>query len=373
MAAHSSPQPVQTASRRFRIITRKGLRRIGLLFLLIAAFLVYGYFTMVRMPGRSFEGGLDPPTAREQALAETLKKHVYILADATGGVVRVGNRSTFWPRRFAEAALYIDTQLEGYGFAERHEYFCERGAPVPNFEVIVPGTSRPSEIIVVGAHYDSFQGSPGADDNASGVAACLVYAQHFINHPQQRTLRFLFFVNEEPPAFQTPDMGSWVYAKACKARGDNVVAMISVESIGYYSDEPGSQKYPAPFSSLYPDTGNFIAFIGNYSSRALVKQSLAHFRATTRFPSQGAALPSVVPGVGWSDHWSFWQEGYPAFMVTDTAVFRHPDYHQAQETADKLDYDRMARVVAGLGRVIEHLANPDGAEPDPSTPAHAGN
>lgn len=357
-ALDAPSQQAKFLKRRVRLVTRSALKRLAVLMLLIAALLLYGYLSMIRMPGESFAGPLDPLTPAEAALSAKLKDHVYVLADATGGVQRVGNRSTFWPKRFAESALYIDTQLESYGYASRNEYFCARGAPVPNIEVVIPGTTHPNEIIVVGAHYDCYQGTPGADDNASGVAACLVYAEHFASRPQARTLKIVFFVNEEPPAFQTPDMGSWVYAKACKARGDNIVTMISLESIGYYSDKPGSQRYPQPMSSFYPDTGDFIGFIGNYSSRAVVKDALAHFRKNTRFPSQGASPPALIPGVGWSDHWAFWQEGYRAFMITDTAVFRHPDYHQAQETADKLDYDRMARVVQGVQEVIVHLADP---------------
>src|SRR5262249_21271394 len=161
---------------------------------------------------------------------------------------------------------------------------------------------------------------------------------------------------EEPPYFQTPAMGSAVYARRCRERGEKVVAMLGLETIGYYTDRPGSQRYPFPFGLFYPKTGDFVAFVGNTGSRALVHRAVAAFRAGAPFPSEGAAAPAALQGVGWSDHWSFWQEGYPAVMVTDTAPFRNPDYHTPRDVPDRLAYAPMARVVAGLVRVVEALA-----------------
>ena len=340
---------------RVRLITRAGLRRLGILFVLLAGAATYGLFAMIHMPGRSHSGSLPPLTESQSELAAELKRSVEILSDAPGGVGRAGNRSTFHPKRFAEAAAWIHDQLTLAGFQQINETFVERGSPVPNLEVVVPGTGHPSDILVVGAHFDCFQGTPGADDNASGVAACLHLARVFRTRPQPCTLRFCFFVNEEPPAFWTPDMGSWVYAKKCRARNDNIVGMISLESIGYYSDKPGSQQYPFPMNLLYPDRGDFIAFVSNFSSRSLNKRAIASFRAHAAFPSEGGSPPGWLPGVGWSDHWSFWQEGYPAIMVTCTATFRNPRYHTPLDTSDLLDYPRTARVVEGLEHVIEDL------------------
>lgn len=356
--AASGSTSAKTARRRgFRILTRSALKRLAGLFAIIVVLLVYGYWSMIVMPGRSHAGPLPPATPGQQALAENLRAWVTVLADATGGVGRVGNRSTFYPKRFAASAAWIHGQLSSFGYATIREYPVQRGAPVPNFEVEIPGTSSSQEIVIVGAHYDAFQGTPGADDNASGVAACLYLARTFQNQPQRRTLRILFFVNEEPPAFWTEDMGSWVYAKACRARNDNIVAMISVESIGYYSDLPGSQKLLPPMNLLYPTTGNYIAFVSNWSSRALNKRALRIFRETTAFPSEGGSPPGFMPGVGWSDHWSFWQEGYSAMMITDTATFRNPWYHTPLDKPDTLDYDRMSRVVEGIERVVRDLSS----------------
>ncbi len=233
------------------------------------------------------------------------------------------------------------------------------GAEVVNIEAVLKGTSRAGEVVVVGAHYDSFYGLNGADDNGSGVAGVIALARRLACCPQPRTIRFVLFVNEEPPAFWTPDMGSWVYAKGCRAAGDTIVGMLSLESIGCYSDQPGSQHYPPPLGAFFPDTGDFIAFVGNTSSRSLVHECIGTFRGTTPFPSEGAALPGLLPGVGWSDHWSFWKEGYPALMVTATAPYRNERYHTPADRPDTLDYERTARVVEGLEKVVRELAGGD--------------
>ena len=196
----------------------------------------------------------------------------------------------------------------------------------------------------------------GANDNASGVAVLLALARALSPEKAARTLRFVAFANEEPPHFQNESMGSWAYALSCQQRGDDIVAMISLETMGYYSDEEDSQSYPFPMSAAYPSTGSFIGFVGNVASRHLVRRVVGSFREHAAFPSEGAALPSWIPGVGWSDHWSFWQAGYRAIMVTDTAPFRYPHYHTEQDTPDKLDYERLARVTLGLEKVIRELA-----------------
>ena len=171
-------------------------------------------------------------------------------------------------------------------------------------------------------------------------------------------MRFVAFVNEEPPFFQTNEMGSLVYAKSCRERGDKIVAMLSLETMGCFSSEHESQKYPFPMGLFHPSRGNFIGFVGNIASTGLVRRCVRVFRAHASFPSEGGALPGALPGIGWSDHWSFWQAGYPALMVTDTGPFRYAHYHTAADSPDKVDYDRLSRVVGGLDQVISDLANP---------------
>jgi hypothetical protein len=151
-------------------------------------------------------------------------------------------------------------------------------------------------------------------------------------------------------------MGSVVYARRCRQRNEKIVAMLTPETIGCYADEDGSQKYPGLLGMFYPKVGNFIAFVGESSATALVERCVESFRRHTKFPSEGGAAPESIEGVGWSDHWSFSRQNFPALMITDTAPFRYPHYHTAQDTPDKIDYDRTARVVAGIARVVRELA-----------------
>lgn len=306
---------------------------------------------MVHMPGPAFEGALPEATEPERALAAALRAHVEHLART------IGERNTSRPEGLALARDYVSEQLAAAGLAVRSQGFDADGMRVENLIAEVKGGARADEIVVVGAHYDSAEGCPAANDNGSGVAALLALARAFAHEPQERTLRFVAFVNEEPPHFQTETMGSLVYAKSCRASGDRVTAMLSLETMGYFDDQDGSQEYPFPFGLFYPSTGNFIAFVGSFGSRAQVARATQVFRETTRFPAEGAALPGSVPGIGWSDHWAFWQAGYPGVMVTDTAPFRYPHYHRATDTPDRVDSVRLARVVGGVREVIRDLAH----------------
>lgn len=308
-----------------------------------------GWLAMIWMPDVSYRGPLPPLTVDEVALQEALRRDVETLA------VRIGPRNRFAPGSLARAVAYLEAELGAPGYAVGRQSYAVGGETFHNLEVERAGSGRAGEIVVAGAHYDSPISSPGANDNATGTAAVLALARRFAALTPARTVRFVAFVNEEA-YFQRPEMGSLVYAKAARQRGDRIVAMLSLETIGYYSDEPGSQRYPRPFHLLYPSTGNFVAFVGNVASRALVREAIGAFRRHARFPSEGLAIPNVVPGVGWSDHWAFWEVGYRAAMVTDTALYRYREYHTAEDTADKVDYARLARVVAGLGPVIEALA-----------------
>ena len=209
---------------------------------------------------------------------------------------------------------------------------------------------------MIGAHYDSIAGSPGANDNGSGVAAALELARLTVGRRAHRPLRFVWFVNEEPPFYLGNDMGSRRYVRLIRDRGERVAGMFSLETIGYYSNLRHSQRYPPPLALFYPDTGNFIGFVANLSSRAWLRDALGAFRQHARFPSEGVAAPALIPGIDWSDHRSFWEAGYPALMITDTAPFRYPHYHLPSDTPDKLDYPPLARVVTGLEGTLRELA-----------------
>lgn len=305
---------------------------------------------MIRMPGKNFRGPPEPLTTEQIALRDELAAHVQKLAG------EIGERNELHYAQLNAAVDYIEQSFSTAGFQPKRDSYDLRGRTYHNIETEIRGAHR--EIVLIGAHYDSVLGSPGANDNGSGVAAILALARRFANKPSHCTLRFVAFVNEEPPYFQSTQMGSFVYASRCKARGDQIRAMISVETVGYFSDIAGSQSYPLPgLGGLYPKTGNFIGFVGNVRSRVLLRRAIAQFRQYAKIPSEGAALPSAIPGVAWSDQWSFWKQGYPGIMITDTALFRYPDYHAATDTPDKLDYDSMTRVVEGLRKVIEDLAN----------------
>jgi Zn-dependent M28 family amino/carboxypeptidase len=315
---------------------------IGLVFIAIVLY-------MTAMPGKSFSGALVPLTTEETEIKTNLIRHVSYLA------AEIGERNVIAYEPLQKTAQYIEDNLKKFEYEVKSQEYVVQMRKVRNLIAEIPGRARANEIVVIGAHYDTVYDCPGADDNSSGVAALLELARLLKDSHPARTVRFVAFVNEEPPWFQTDDMGSLVYAEQAHKLKENIVAAISIETIGMYSDAEGSQQYPAGFKSLYPSKGNFIAFIGNLGSRGLVRDAVHSFRASTKFPSEGSAVPAAIPGVGWSDHWSFWQEGYPAIMVTDTAIFRNPNYHQPTDKPDTLDYDRMARVVHGLVSVVRDL------------------
>jgi Zn-dependent M28 family amino/carboxypeptidase len=303
---------------------------------------------MVATPGSSYSGALKPLTAEERVLAENLRRHVTSVASR--------EHNLFHPSELEAAARYIEVTFSGLGYVTAAQRFAVDGKEVRNIEVEVAGGAGAGEVVIVGAHYDSVFGAVGANDNGSGVATVLELARLFVDAKPARTVRFVAFVNEEPPFHRSDQMGSRVYARRSRERGDRIVAMFSLETIGYYSDEPGSQLYPFPLRFFYPSTGNFLAFVANLGSRGLLHEALASFRRNAQFPSEGVAAPAFIPGVDWSDHRSFWQEGYPALMVTDTAPYRYPHYHTMQDTPDKVDYERLARVVTGLHGMLRDLA-----------------
>ncbi len=282
--------------------------------------------------------------------AGILREHVARLAG------HIGERNVFRPGALAAAADYIETTWRSQGYAVTRQWYDVRGVRSANLGVTRPGASRPDEILLLGAHYDTVRGSPGANDNGSGVAALLELSRLFVPAAPAMTVRFVAFVNEEPPFFMTAKQGSRVYAKAARARGDDIRLMVSLETIGCYSAEPGSQHYPPLFRFFYPDRGDFLAFVSNLRSRGVMRRSARIFREKSDFPLEQVATLSVVPGVSWSDHRSFWREGFRAFMITDTAFYRYPYYHSPGDTPDRLSYRELARVTDGLYRTFEHLA-----------------
>lgn len=322
---------------------------LAILAALIGALLYY----CTAMPGESLVGALPALTAEESRVAQELRGHVTQLA------TEIGERRAIEGDSLRRAERYLRAELakltSGTAKLRREPV---KGAPADPANLVLDlSGKRARPLILLGAHYDTAPGgTPGANDNGSGSAAALVLAKLLAPTQRELPIRIVLFANEELPYFKGPTMGSLQHAQGCRARGEELRAMFSLETMGYFSDAPGSQKYPAPLARLYPDRGNFIAFVGNMGSRGLVRESIERFRRHASVPSEGGALPSVLPGVGWSDHWAFWENGYDAVMVTDTAMFRDPTYHSSSDVASNLDYERLARVVIGLQRTVEELA-----------------
>lgn len=319
---------------------------IAVLFGLPIGFLLW----MTSMPGESFAGPLPPLAPALAASAAQLRTDVTAIASAPHNFAH--------PEALERAAQHLESRLRALGYAVQPQPFQAGGRQVRNIEAVIEPARADAETLVVGAHYDSYGDAPGANDNGTGAAAVLALAGQLADLRGRATLRIrlVLFVNEEPPFFRTEQMGSLVYARRLAASGEQVQGMLSLETLGFYSDAPGSQHYPFPFDLLYPDTGNFVAFVGTLSARGFVRRTVGAFRDVAHFPSEGGTAPAFLQGIDWSDHWSFGEVGIAALMVTDTAPFRYPHYHDAADTPDRIDYGRLARVVEGLGQMLRGWA-----------------
>ncbi|MBW2195575.1 MAG: M28 family peptidase [Deltaproteobacteria bacterium] len=249
-------------------------------------------------------------------LEARLTNHVVVLAED------IGPRNVVNPRKLDAACDFIRSFWQDIGYEVSAGSYRVSDIECYNLSVEIHGKSKPDESVIVGAHYDTVSYSPGANDNGSAVAALLELSRLFRGMSIGKTMRFVAFANEEPPYFKTRQMGSLVYAKGCRKRNENITAMVCLETIGYYREAPKTQKYPFPLKWLYPDTGNFIAVVGNLGSKSLVKYFTRSFMEESDFPVECAAAFGFISGIDWSDHWSFWECGYPALMITDTALFR---------------------------------------------------
>jgi len=324
--------------------------RWGIIICLFLAILTY--FTI--MPNQSYDGKLPPLSTVGLTIKKNLNTHVSTLSN------EIGERNLIYYENLNLASKYIEGEFKKYGYSVSTQQYAVDKKSVNNLEAELKGNRYADEIIVIGAHYDSAIGTKGANDNASGVAATLEIARILSTYQPARTIRFVAFVNEEPPHFWRESMGSLVYAKNARNNDENIIAMFSLETIGYYSDEEGSQQYPFPlFNRIYPNRGNFIAFLSDLGSRKLLKKTLKIFREKVSFPSEGLSTPKGFGGANMSDNWSFWQNGYPAIMITDTAFMRYEYYHTSEDTHEKLDYYRMAIITEGFATVIKSISESD--------------
>lgn len=309
--------------------------------LLIVAALLLALIAMTTQPFTRVNATKVPSLS-----ADRLKSHVRMLSE------------TLHPRSVEEltnleaAADYIHAEFTAAGAAVADQWFEDRGEKYRN--VIARFGPADGPLLVIGAHYDSFETTPGADDNASGIAGLIELAGLLGRHPPPRPVELVAFTTEEPPHFRNGSMGSAVHAESLRAAGREVSLMLALEMIGWFSDAPDSQAYPLPGMKLfYPDKGNFIAIIGRFSDWADTRQVKAAMAGSSDLPVYSMNTLTLIPGVDFSDHRNYWAEGYPALMITDTAFYRNPHYHEAGDTYDKLDYRRMAQVVEGVYAVVQ--------------------
>lgn len=289
--------------------------------------------------------GIDP-SFHEPQLRDELERHVRYLAED------VGERNFENSHGLAQTIQYISDYWSRSSYSVQSQTYQAYGMEFTNLWVELPGRSRADEIVVLGAHYDTIVGTPGADDNATAVAGLLALSGRALERDWERTMRFVAFANEEPPFFMSSTMGSLVYAQSCQKRSDRIKAMVCLEMLGYYSEDQGDTL------GVLPSRGNFIGLVGDPASEDVLKKAAQGFRRAVKFPFQAAAPSSIdVPYAAFSDHWSFWQCGYPAFMVTDTGPLRNPHYHLPSDLPDTLDFEQMTRVVVGVEGALDELAN----------------
>ncbi len=277
----------------------------------------------------------------------------YLREVVTALAQEIGVRSHRDLSRLKQTADYIAAQFSSFGYPVSRQAFRFQGNDYENIIAGRPGSRAPEKVLVVGAHYDTVRTTPGADDNASGIAGLLGIARALANAKTPLTVRFVSFALEESPAYRSRNMGSYHYAQSLAEQKERVEGMICLEMIGYFSDRKGSQHYPLPLFKLkYPSTGNFIAMVGNSRSRDFTRRMAADFQNAVDLPAITLNAPPIVIGIDFSDHWSFNKFGYRALMVTDTAFYRNPHYHRPTDLPDTLDYGRMAQVVKGLAAAI---------------------
>ena len=284
------------------------------------------------------------------SVRDRLEAIVRVLADT------IGPRTLRAPVSLNAAADFITRSFESSGHVVTFHSYEVQGVTVRNIIAERRGNELPDRVLIVGAHYDTAEGTPGADDNASGVAVLLELARLHAKTPLRKTVRFVAFTLEEPPFFRSRHMGSRVFARSLKAKEEQVDAMISLEMLGYFSNKEGSQSFPLFWLRwMFPTRGNFITVVSNSASTWLQDTVQDALQANMTLPVETFTGPWWLPGVDLSDHGSFWKEGYPAVMLTDTAFYRNPHYHEATDVPETLDYGAMAELVQGMSGVVVAL------------------
>lgn len=318
-----------------RKLLRAAARVLG-----VVAVIVFAVWLVVAQP--TFSGN-----SRSQATVDPMKLrgHVDTLAHT------FHPRDWHHPDNLDKAAEYIAGHFKAAGAAVEFQDFAVQDKRYRN--VIGRFGVGKGRKVVVGAHYDACGETPGADDNASGVAALIELAYLVGHEPPSSEVELVAYTLEEPPFFRTAMMGSAIHAKSIAPESSSIRGVIVLELVGYFSDEWGSQSYPIPMLRLmYPSRGNFIGVIGPWNQGAWVKTVKAGMQGATDLPVYSIRAPSVVPGVDFSDHLNYWPYGFNALMITDTAFYRNREYHLAGDTPDRLDYGRMAKVAVAVFAAI---------------------
>ncbi len=292
--------------------------------------------------------------------ADYLRQVVTMLAS------EIGVRSFQDLERLEKTATYIADQFTSFGYQVTRQPFVFQGNIYHNIIAELTGNASPEKLFIVGAHYDAVRTTPGADDNASGVAGLLGLARELAGARMERTVRFVAFALEEWPVYRSSNMASYHYAKSLAEKNERVEGMICLEMIGFFCDREGCQHYPFPFMSLtFPKTGNYIAMVGNMRSKAFTRRVAKSFKKATDLPLITLNAPAIMIGIDFSDHWSFGKFGYQALMVTDTAFYRNPHYHGPTDIPETLDYERMGKVVEGLMAAIREWGGKAAGVPGP--------
>ncbi len=282
---------------------------------------------------------------------ETIRRNLYQHAEYLS--VKIGERHLWREDSLEMAREYINSTLESSGYDIWNQTFKCYGREVSN--IIVQHEYGSKEVLIVGAHYDTVPGTPGADDNASAVSVVLELGRLFKKFNPKKSVHFVLFVNEEPPFFGSSNMGSMVYAKYIKEKNIPLSVMISLEMVGYFSEDE-IQDYPIPIMSLfYPKRANYIGVVGNFRSRRYVSIFKKGIRRHSRLITQSLTAPEFFGGINLSDNYSFWRNGYCAIMITDTSFFRNKNYHQDSDTIDTLNFDKMVELVKGIYQTILNM------------------
>ncbi len=276
---------------------------------------------------------------------QLLKSHVIMLSEklpARGGFEERLNPTLEW----------IEQQIKPFGKSTRQSYKVKDES---FHNILLDFGPETEEIIIVGAHYDTAHSLVGADDNASGVAALIELARLLSNNESslKTRIQLAFYTLEEPPYFRTTKMGSFIHASYLKKTQQKIKVMIALDMVGYFSDEKNSQHFPFPLmDKAYSDRGDFIAVVGNLSNIPAVRRVKKDMISATKLPVYSINAPAIIQGVDFSDHLNFWHFGYPAVLITDTSFMRNTAYHTKEDTADRLNYEKMAEVVKGLYQVL---------------------